>query len=245
MCVKTKNIEGKKFFLNVCKINAIPPARPISEEALQTILVNEDYATDYKIPMSLGAPRIEKDKSGKDCYASDVAVNSVWYDQTMRDSLTFTTFLVNLAMEGLCDKYGDVCNLDRQGWSILRNKRYLGKLQRHTIQQRANATIIQELPRNEPLQKLITPCIKENPEIILVKQPAHDAEPKRIIATIKLPKILSKNELSLELGEDRMVMVNDTYALDIFLPYMISPSACQATFHRGNRVLSITMKVKE
>ena len=77
--------------------------------------------------MSLGAPRSERDKSGKDCYACDVAVNSVWYDQTMVDSLTFTTFLVTLAMEGLCNKYGDTCNLDRQNWSILRNKRYMGK----------------------------------------------------------------------------------------------------------------------
>ena len=77
--------------------------------------------------MSLMAPRSEKDKSGKDCYACDVAVNSVWYDQTMVDSLTFTTFLVTVAMEGLCNKYGDTCNLDRQNWSILRNKRYMGK----------------------------------------------------------------------------------------------------------------------
>ena len=51
--------------------------------------------------MSLGAPRGEKDKAGKDCFACDVAVNSVWYDQTMVDSLTFTTFLVTLAMEGM------------------------------------------------------------------------------------------------------------------------------------------------
>lgn len=48
MCVKTKNIEGRKFFINVCKINAIPPARPISEENLQNIIANEDYSSDYK-----------------------------------------------------------------------------------------------------------------------------------------------------------------------------------------------------
>ena len=48
LCVKTKNIAGKKFFINVCKINAIPPARPISEEALQDIIASEDYSSDYK-----------------------------------------------------------------------------------------------------------------------------------------------------------------------------------------------------
>ena len=51
-------------------------------------------------------------------------------------SLTFTTFVINLAMEGLCDKYGDQVNLDRQNWTILKNKKYMGTLQRHHIQQR-------------------------------------------------------------------------------------------------------------
>ncbi len=40
-------------------------------------------------------------------------------------------------MEGLCEKYGDVVNLDRQNWSILKNKKYMGRLQRHRIQRRA------------------------------------------------------------------------------------------------------------
>ena len=48
MCVKTKNIEGEKFFINVCKIQAIPPARPIDEERLQNIIASEDYTSDYK-----------------------------------------------------------------------------------------------------------------------------------------------------------------------------------------------------
>ena len=57
LCVKTKNLEGTKVFINVCKIEAIPPAKPITEEALQSIIVAEDYNSDFQIPMSLGAPR--------------------------------------------------------------------------------------------------------------------------------------------------------------------------------------------
>ena len=45
-------------------------------------------------------------------------------------------------MEGLCEKYGDEVNLDRQNWIILKNKKYLGALQRHHIQQ------VNNLPRN-------------------------------------------------------------------------------------------------
>ena len=37
----------------------------------------------FRVPMSLGAPREEKDKSGNPCFVCDVAVNSVWYSDTM------------------------------------------------------------------------------------------------------------------------------------------------------------------
>ena len=53
----------------------------------------------------------------------------------MVNSIAFTTFVINVAMEGLCEKYGDEVNLDRQNWVILKNKKYLGNLQRHHIQQ--------------------------------------------------------------------------------------------------------------
>jgi len=259
MCVKTKNIAGEKVFLNFCKVNAIPPAKPISEDALQEIIANENYDSDYRIPMSLGAPRIEKDKSGKDCYSCDVAVNSVWYDQTMVDSLTFTTFLVTLAMEGLCNKYGDVCNLDRQNWSILRNKRYMGKIQRHTIQQRASATKIQELNSEKeakdfgktdlmkPLStsKPLITQVKEKPELLLIKQPHDATHPNEIIATLKLPKIVSKDEMTLELSPDRLLLQSDMYLLDIFLPFDICPQESSAEFHRDDRYLKVQMKVSK
>ena len=60
------------------------------------------------------------------------------YEETMVNSIAFTTFVINVAMEGLCEKYGDDVNLDRQNWIILKNKKYLGTLQRHHIQQVGN-----------------------------------------------------------------------------------------------------------
>ena len=91
MCVKTKNLTDEKVFVNVCKINEIPPARPISEEQLQKVIAEDDYASDFRVPMSLGAPRKETDKSGGPCYCADVAVNTAWYEDTMENSITFTT----------------------------------------------------------------------------------------------------------------------------------------------------------
>ena len=85
---------------------------------LKEIIANEDYSTDFRVPMSLGAPRQEMDKAGQKCAACDVAINSVWFDDVMFDSIAFTTFVVNVAMEGLCEKVRNsiwVCLLKKKG----------------------------------------------------------------------------------------------------------------------------------
>lgn len=92
--------------------------------------------------MSLGAPRSEKDKQGVGCWAAEVAVNSVWFDDVMKQSEAFTAFVITVAMEGLADKYGEEARLDRDSWTVLKNKKAQGdKLPAHRIQQRGQAGI--------------------------------------------------------------------------------------------------------
>jgi hypothetical protein len=42
--------------------------------------------------------RLEKDKSGSECLAAEVALNSAWFQQTMEPSLVFTTFVITVAI---------------------------------------------------------------------------------------------------------------------------------------------------
>ena len=138
----------------------------------------------------------------------------------------------------------------------------LGKVQRHTIQQRASATKIQEVGNSEMEKKdigktdLITPLsttiskplisqVKEKPELLLIKQPHDASNPHEMIATLKLPKTLSKDELLLELGPDRLLLQSDMYLLDIFLPFNIYPEQSTAEFHRDERHLKVQMKVSK
>ena len=48
LCVKTKNVAGEKVFVNLCKIDQIPPAPHITEEKLKSIIQSEDYDTDFR-----------------------------------------------------------------------------------------------------------------------------------------------------------------------------------------------------
>ncbi|CAB4065026.1 unnamed protein product [Lepeophtheirus salmonis] len=71
------------------EVSEIPTAAPISEEDLIKIIEEENYETPYRVPMSLGAPREDKDKSTKKCYVTDVAVNGAWFDQVVDGSPVF------------------------------------------------------------------------------------------------------------------------------------------------------------
>ena len=90
------------------------------------MIADEDYTTLWRVPMSIGEPRIVKDKAGGESLAADVAVNSTWFTETMEPSEIFTTFVFTVAMEGLGDKHPDQARLDREGWVILKNKKYMG-----------------------------------------------------------------------------------------------------------------------
>ena len=61
--LKTRTSDEAKVFINVCTSDKVPTPQEISEEELAEILNSED-AIKYRVPMSLGEPHAEVDKSG-------------------------------------------------------------------------------------------------------------------------------------------------------------------------------------
>lgn len=62
ICLKTRTVDGEKVFLNLCTSEEIPQTKDVSEIELAQILNSDDPST-YRVPMSLGEGRTEKDKS--------------------------------------------------------------------------------------------------------------------------------------------------------------------------------------
>lgn len=62
--IKTKNEKDEKIFLNICTSDELPQPNDISEEELAQLLDDPD-AMNYKLPLGLGNPHAEMDRSGR------------------------------------------------------------------------------------------------------------------------------------------------------------------------------------
>ena len=68
----------------------------MEEQELERMIAEEDYSNLWRVPMSLGEPRKEKDKSGAECWAAEVAINTNWFEQMTASQVTNHTFFLNL-----------------------------------------------------------------------------------------------------------------------------------------------------
>ena len=84
MCIKTfKKGTKQKVFINICHTSEIPAPKDISESELHKLIENQN-ATDFKVPLSVTKPRIGQDKSGNNAEISDVAVNTDFFNRKIK-----------------------------------------------------------------------------------------------------------------------------------------------------------------
>ena len=259
ICVKTKNATGTKFFINLCKLAEIPAPPPIEESELSRLIESEDYTNLWRVPMSLGAPRRENDKSGTECWAAEVAVNSVWFDKTMAPSDLFTGFVLTIAMEGLCDKYGEDARLDRDKWTVLKNKKFMGDLDKcpaHRVQLRQNL-ITETMEKHSPgSSQIIKPSVHSPAKKSMIIEEIEDKEREpdykifrepdnRLRCEVKLPGINSVKDIVLDVGEDRIVVtaVKTSHLLDVFLPVNLDNDKASARFVIDDHTLNLSVPI--
>ncbi|XP_050309357.1 PIH1 domain-containing protein 1-like [Anthonomus grandis grandis] len=247
LCVKTKELPSNvKIFVNICTTDAIPPPKDITEEELLEILDAEDESPNYRVPMSIGEIRTEKDKKGEDAKVVDIAIHPTFF-RKIETNQSFKNFFMAVVFQGLENKYGLNCAEEKL---ILTNRKCFGTLQTHRIQQReidekmGNKSILNELNGPAKSVKIETISSKENatrePEYRLYKK---KIGPHCLIGEVKMPDIISPKELTLDIGEDRIVLESQTkgYLLDIFVPYCIRNKSCTASFDKTLKILTIVM----
>lgn len=278
-----KQSSNEKCFVNVCQSDAIPAPEDITVEQLTEILASEMPST-YKIPMSITELRLTSDKAGKEALVCDVAVYPAFFRKIEAVNI-FRDFLITIVFEALDTKYN--MQINRESWIILKNRKCMGELVKHRIQNRDVKTVyesyqnptqeqqklIQELgngraaapvaPTNHNKKtKLITQMTTDAPApkpanafdarlIIPTKTVNSNASSERrepqyrlfknrttLIAEFFMPDVLWQNEISLDLGRDRLVLEarRTGYLFDSFFPHHIDHQQSSANFNNDSHV---------
>lgn len=254
-CVKTKKENGEKIFINVCQADNVPQPKDITEEDLLALLESED-PFGFRVPMSIGEPHAEIDKSGHGCTAYDVVIHPDFFEK-MKDSDVFRTFFMSVTLEGLEEKYSITLSRDLV---VLKNRKSVGRLQEQNVRTQSKPVImemgdqgmyrpgkplIQEMDSPKPLSQEELKARGQKPEFQIVQEPA-EGHPEFLVAEISLPHVKMASTLSVDVGEDRIVLEtrSNKYYLDIFLPYLLIQEDCVAQFNRKTRILTLTIPVQ-
>ncbi|XP_063435220.1 PIH1 domain-containing protein 1-like [Mytilus trossulus] len=255
-CVKTKNDSGQKIFINVCHCDNVPQPRDITEDDLLKLLDSDDPFS-FRVPMSLGEPHAETDKSGSGCTVYDIVVHTQFLEK-MKTSEVFKAFFLSVSMEGIEDKFKTT--IDRK-WIILKNRKSIGTLQEHNVRKQSKPVImdmdeygsphgsmgnplIQEVEKKPPTKEELR-ARGEEPLFRIIQEPPV-GHPEFLVAEINLPKVKLTSSLELDIGEDRIFLQtrSNVYYLDIYLPYNLIQEECGAQFNKKTRILTMTMPVQ-
>ncbi|VVC42220.1 HSP20-like chaperone,PIH1 domain [Cinara cedri] len=245
ICIKTIKIDDKsKVFINLCHHSDIPPPEDITHDELIEVLNSKDPER-YCVPLSIGTEHEETIKSGVQVKAYDVAVNSEFFKKCQNDEL-FKTFIISATIEGIAEKFK--IEISSENPILLKNKKCLGSLQQHRIQQRPprpssikKKTLIEELNPKGSSSQLETHI---KPEYRVYVQP--EDNPEQLIVDVWLPDVNNSQEISLKCGEDCIVLntkKQTKYELDIFLPYTIIQQNTNVTFNTVTKFLSVTSTI--
>ncbi|KAK3866695.1 hypothetical protein Pcinc_027784 [Petrolisthes cinctipes] len=268
VCVKTRDSSGEKVFVNVCTSPQVPVPEDLTDKELLAIL-ESDQPSDFRVPMSIGKPHDEKDKSGGVCVAYDVIINPQFLDK-ISDNPLFHNFFMICMLEALEEKYSS--SLDKNGWTLLKNKKYLGEMSDQNI--RTSLPLVQQLsgarkwtPSNLPpystsstsgppapsqSQSLITELStkpltsqkleKPQPKFLLRRE-REEGGNETLVAEVDFPSQVTGKGVDVRVGEDRLVVEGSDGLLDVFLPLKLDNATPNAHFVTSTRVLVVRVPI--
>jgi len=244
-CLKLKSSDDKKVFVNVCEHEKLPAPKDQTDEQLFMMMQNilsdaDDDSTmmDYRVPMSIGEPHVETDKTGGlvNCY--DVVLSPRFVRKTAAaGSNAHFTFVLHMIYQGLGSKYQIEF---RDTWVKLQNKKYFGENVVNTfIADRSSKPKIETL-KSDVVTK---PIIETVSEITQINRFEKNDQPCSYKITKTGPdsaEIIINNvkndSLELSLGEQRILVKQSSKPiLDLWLPIkMENPEKCSSSFSRNS-----------
>lgn len=137
--------------MNICHADGIPQPEDISVQQLTEILASET-PSNYKVPMSITELRSTPDKSGKDALVCDVAIHPAFF-RKIEVALPFRDFLMTIIFEALEVKYN--AKINRDTWIRLKNRKCMGTLVKHRIQNRDVRQVFESYQKPTKEQKTL------------------------------------------------------------------------------------------
>lgn len=109
-CIKCRAAGGSKIFINIAHHSRIGEPMPMPPEKGE----NGELETRFRVPLSCGQARPDKDKSGKPCKVYDVIVNTVTMKRCNEEH-EFRRFVAALCMQWIQQKYEPTLNVEEFG----------------------------------------------------------------------------------------------------------------------------------
>ncbi|OAD62430.1 PIH1 domain-containing protein 1 [Eufriesea mexicana] len=249
ICVKTRTDSGEKVFLNICTSDKIPPPDDIPDAKLLEIILNEKNS-EFVILMSIGNERFEFDKGGSPCATYDIVINTTYFKKC-QENKHFLLFTILVILDGVSNKF----NKTLKDYVILKNRKVMGKLQQHKIENR-EPQIHMQIPK--PLiEEINTPNksnYKEQNKVSEFKNISSesDVNPKlnyvllkqllkgmsiHLIGIFQIPKGITSKEIEVLLNEDRIVITIDKTGLtyDLLVPYTINVTLAKCALDNNRK----------
>jgi len=225
---KTTDRAGSKIFINVCSSPQVPKPPEITPEMLQ------EEAPRVRIPLSMGEPREDSDKTGKPCTVYDAIMHPDPVDRAKTEK-DMKQFIVELCLQWIEQKHSLVLSRRVKFPKGLSAK---GEPEIQTIRRNTNQ-MVAEVGKDayQPQQ----------PEPIEEPEFAVSLGASQVTISVALPRcssLAADGEVELEHSSRRLFLkVEGVYKLTVPLPVAVAKEKADAEFNVDDRVLTVWLPV--
>ena len=219
--MKTADRAGGKVFINVCASPQVPKPPPITAEMLQ------EEQTRVRIPLSMGEPREDTDKEGKECTVYDAIMHTEVVERAKTEK-EMKEFVVELCLQWVEQKFELAL---RRPVKFPKGMLAKGEPDIQTIRRNTNH-MVAEVGKEAYQPQKAEPV--EEPEFSVA------LEESRVVVIAAMPRIESAEGISLEHSSRRLFLkAEGHYSLTVMLPESVEKEGADSEFNKTDKTLTV------